>query len=141
MSPSIQKGRRRLSQAEHPQVLQLGKAHAVAEETTSRDIPGQTNLSGTHRVIHLQGKLDLAVKFLKFLFDCGLWSSKRERSRHQAQHCPEPGTSHPAGKGLVSSCISKVKHSPRGPSGEDGLGCAKIRRGCMERSSLSLHTL
>lgn len=103
---------------------QLGKAHVVAEDTTSRDLPGQANLLDTHRVIHLQGKLDLAVKFLKFLFDCGLWSSKRDRLRHEVR-VQDLSPS----KGLVSSCISKVKHSPRGLSEEDGLGCAKIGRG------------
>lgn len=36
---------------------------------------------GTHRVIHLQRKLDLTVKFLEFLFDRGLWSRETDTGR------------------------------------------------------------
>lgn len=35
---------------------------------------------GTHRVVHLQGKLDLTVKFLKLLFHGGLWSNEKRQA-------------------------------------------------------------
>lgn len=43
---ATQHGKRRLSPAEHPRVSQPGKADAVAEDTTSRDLPGQANALG-----------------------------------------------------------------------------------------------
>lgn len=116
---------------EHSRVSQPGKD----EQGCPR--PGCT--IGTHRVIHLQRKLDLTVKFLEFFFHCGLWSREGDtgpcvrapaepRALPRAQDLPWSLGSLP-GRGL-SSRTSEVEHSPGNVSGEDGLGCAKMGREC-----------
>lgn len=52
---------------------------ARAASSSGARCPWWLTQPGTHRVVHLQGKLDLAVKFLKLLFHRGLWSSEKRQ--------------------------------------------------------------